>query len=135
MFGSNTEGRHGKGNALVAKTEFGAIHGTPEGLQGRSYGIMTTDLNLKRQGVLLDKKIVIASIKTLYEFATKNPEYLFFIAYSMEGRLLSGFTHDELIQMLSFCGIENIPTNIVFEKGLYNHMSDINLIYDQASNA
>lgn len=130
MFGSNTEGRHGKGNALVAKEQFCAIQGTPEGIQGRSYGIITTDLNLKKQGVVLDKKIVIKSIKDLYEFATKNPEYLFFIAYSMEGKLLSGFTHDELIQMLSFCSIENIPANIVFEKGLYDHMLDINLIYD-----
>jgi len=40
-FGSNLAGRHGKGAALVARTQFGAIPGQGEGLMGQSYGIPT----------------------------------------------------------------------------------------------
>ena len=36
VFGSNLAGRHGKGAALFAKKQHGAIQGQGEGLQGRS---------------------------------------------------------------------------------------------------
>mgnify|MGYP006877977877 FL=1 len=44
VFGSNTQGRHGKGAALTARNKFGAIYGQAEGLQGQSYAIITKDL-------------------------------------------------------------------------------------------
>ena len=44
VFGSNTQGRHGAGAALIAKQKFGAIYGKAEGLQGQSYAIITKDL-------------------------------------------------------------------------------------------
>jgi hypothetical protein len=47
VFGSNLAGRHGKGAALEAKKNWGAIYGRGEGLQGRSYGIPTKDMQLK----------------------------------------------------------------------------------------
>lgn len=40
-FGSNLEGRHGKGSALEARQKWGAIYGQGEGRQGNSYGIPT----------------------------------------------------------------------------------------------
>ena len=33
VFGSNTEGRHGKGAAKIARDKFGAIYGQAEGLR------------------------------------------------------------------------------------------------------
>lgn len=44
VFGSNTEGRHGKGDALTAITYFGAIYGQAAGLQGDSWGIITKNI-------------------------------------------------------------------------------------------
>lgn len=41
VFGSNLEGRHGKGAALYAKRHYGAIYGQGKGLQGDSYAIPT----------------------------------------------------------------------------------------------
>ena len=44
VFGSNTQGRHGKGAALTAKRKFGAIYGQAVGSQGQSFAIVTKDL-------------------------------------------------------------------------------------------
>ena len=44
VFGSNRQGRHGKGAALTARNKFGAIYGQSEGLQGQSYAIITKEL-------------------------------------------------------------------------------------------
>ncbi len=41
VFGSNLEGMHGGGAALLAWRRFGAILGQGNGLQGQSYGIPT----------------------------------------------------------------------------------------------
>ena len=41
VFGSNLEGAHGGGAALLAWRKFGAIWGQGVGLQGQSYGIPT----------------------------------------------------------------------------------------------
>ena len=46
VFGSNEAGRHGKGAALHAKKNFGAIQGQAFGRQGNSYAIPTKDKNL-----------------------------------------------------------------------------------------
>ena len=43
VFGSNLAGRHGKGAALFARNERGAIYGCGVGPQGNSYGIPTKD--------------------------------------------------------------------------------------------
>ena len=47
VFGSNLAGRHGKGAALCALQEHGAIYGQGWGPQGSSYAIPTKDENLK----------------------------------------------------------------------------------------
>lgn len=47
VFGSNLAGRHGKGAALNAVREHGAIYGQGVGRQGGSYAIPTKDLNIK----------------------------------------------------------------------------------------
>lgn len=43
VFGANTRGAHGKGAALFAYQNHGAVMGQGEGLQGSSYGIPTKD--------------------------------------------------------------------------------------------
>jgi hypothetical protein len=47
VFGSNLAGRHGKGAALCALREHGAIYGLGVGKQGNSYAIPTKDQLIK----------------------------------------------------------------------------------------
>lgn len=48
VFGSNLAGRHGKGAALCARNEHGAVYGVGIGRTGNSYAIPTKDGNLVR---------------------------------------------------------------------------------------
>ena len=41
VFGSNLAGRHGKGAALHALREYGAVYGVGEGLTGNAYALPT----------------------------------------------------------------------------------------------
>lgn len=47
VFGSNLAGRHGKGAALWAKQNRGAIYGVGEGRMGQSYALPTKDFALR----------------------------------------------------------------------------------------
>lgn len=47
VFGSNLAGRHGKGAALCALRQHGAIYGVGEGKAGNSYAIPTKDRNIQ----------------------------------------------------------------------------------------
>ena len=111
VFGSNTQGRHGKGSALVAKLYFGAIYGKAYGLQGQSYAIVTKDLT-KKSHPSVSVLSIIEQIKKLYEFAEKNTELDFIIAYSGIKVNLNGFSNQEMADMFSEI---KIPKNIVFE--------------------
>jgi hypothetical protein len=113
VFGSNPEGRHGKGSAAVAKQHFGAKYGQGRGLMGQSYGIVTKDLRKKVHPSIPGKDIK-QEIKQLYEFAKNNPDKEFFVAYSSKGNYLSGFTPEQMAKMFS---CTEIPNNIVFEEG------------------
>jgi len=97
VFGSNTEGRHGKGAALYAKLNHGAIYGQPEGLQGNAYAIITKNLNPKlgkygRRSISLFK--IGYQLETLYEFALQNPHLTFFISKIGTGN--AGYTNKEI---------------------------------------
>lgn len=47
VFGSNLAGRHGRGAALFARQERGAVYGQGTGRQGQSYAIPTKKENLQ----------------------------------------------------------------------------------------
>ncbi len=112
VFGSNTEGRHGKGAALVALKLFGAIYGQPIGLQGRSYAITTKDLKSKSHPSV-NKSEIEWQISILYEHAEYNSDKEFYVAYSGEGKNLNGYTPQEMADMFSS---SPIPENMVFEE-------------------
>ena len=80
VFGSNTQGRHGKGAALCARQSFGAIYGQSHGLQGQSYAIVTKDLT-KSVHPSISVSEIIKQIKDLYLFAIENPELEFIIIF------------------------------------------------------
>ena len=113
VFGSNTEGRHGKGAAKTADTYFGAQYGQARGLQGSSYAIVTKDLTCNKHPSRSQQQIT-QEIATLYQFATAHPELDFYIAYNGNetSLFLCGWTTQELANMFAHSAP---PSNIIFE--------------------
>lgn len=112
VFGSNTQGKHGKGAALTAKNKFGAIYGQAEGPQGQSYAIITKDLTKNTHPSRTPEQIK-EQIHNLYEYARENPDKEFLVAYSGKGTNLNAYSNQEMADMFSS---EPIPNNIVFEQ-------------------
>lgn len=114
VFGSNYEGRHGKGLALICLKKFGAIYGQAKGLQGQSYAIITKDLKKGKRSVPLS--FIEEQLQDLITFATKNQEKEFLL--TKIGTKLAGFSEYELetiIKKLSF------PSNVILPK-FENHL-------------
>lgn len=115
VFGSNRQGRHGKGAALHARQRWGAIYGQAEGLQGDSYAIITKELRKDRPPVTLDE--VQSGVSRFLEFAWANPGMIFNV--SPIGCGLAGFSPSQIAPM--FYGH---PKNVVMPPGFVdkNHL-------------
>lgn len=113
VFGSNTEGRHGKGAALIAKNKFGANYGQAKGLQGNSYAIITKDLR-KKKHPSRNMWEIEEEIAQLYDFAVKHPELDFYVAYQAGDEHLNGYSDKLMAFMFGFH--EQLPDNIIFEE-------------------
>ena len=70
VFGSNLEGAHGGGAALLAYRKFGTIWGQGVGLQGQSYGIPTMHGGVDAIKPYVDEFI---------EFAKTRPDLTFLV--------------------------------------------------------
>jgi len=114
VFGSNPEGRHGKGAAKTAMN-FGAIYGQGEGMQGQSYALPTKDLRVKENNGLrsISSEQITNSISTLYNIAEENNEKEFLVS-DYSGKNLNGYTGKEMAEM--FVNAGKIPDNIIFNK-------------------
>jgi len=92
VFGSNRQGRHGKGAALTARNKFGAIYGQSEGLQGQSYAIITKELRKEYQPVSLGE--IKLGVDTFLQFAKDNKHLTFYVVEL--GCNLAYFTVEEI---------------------------------------
>ena len=92
VFGSNTQGRHGKGAALTAITKFGAIYGQSKGLQGQSYAIVTKELRSNYNPVTLDE--IKQGVDNFIQFTKDNTHLTFFVVEI--GCNLAYFTVEEI---------------------------------------
>lgn len=109
VFGSNTQGRHGKGAALHAKKYHGAIQGQPQGIQGFSYAIITKELRENEQPVnLIDIELQIYSF---IHFANEHPELTFNV--TPIGCGLAGFNPKDIAGIFYTF---TIPDNIILPK-------------------
>ena len=136
VFGSNPEGRHGAGTAKIAKEKFGAVYGVGRGLTGQCWALPTKNLKPnfyeKASGITyekdgfksISKEQIISNIKDLYDYAEKNQDKRFYIAYTYEGFNLNGYTGDEMFEMFNY---HNIPTNIIFNDTFEVKFSEIEL--------
>jgi len=73
VFGSNLAGRHGRGSALEAVKNHGAIYGIGFGLQGQSYGIPTKDKNLQ----ILPLETIKWHVEVFEIFALNHTQFTF----------------------------------------------------------
>lgn len=96
VFGSNTEGRHGKGAALDAVQSHGAIYGQAMGLQGNSYAIVTKDLGKPKNEQLRSVPLpnIQQEVSAFIAFAIRNPQLNFKV--SAIGCGLAGYTPEEI---------------------------------------
>lgn len=119
VYGSNTQGRHGKGMALIALNKYGAEYGNPKGLQGRynknSYAIITKDLT-KSKHPSIPLTFIKEQVLEMYEIAYKQPDYKFWVPYGANDANLNAHTPEGLAGC--FLPDENkaIPTNVYFKK-------------------
>lgn len=113
VFGSNTEGRHGKGAALWAVENAGAKYGLSIGRYGNSYAIVTKNLKSAYHPSISERRIKF-EIKLLYEYAFGRHEE-FLIAYRGNQNNLNGYSPAQMAKMFARAGT-SIPENIVFEK-------------------
>ena len=92
VFGSNRQGRHGKGSALEARLQWGAKYGQAEGLQGNSYGIITKELRHDYPSVTLNE--VKQGVDKFLTFAKDHPEHEFIVVAI--GCSLAGFKYEQI---------------------------------------
>lgn len=113
VFGSNTEGRHGKGAALLARQKFGAIYGKAIGLQGQSYAIITKNLAKGERSFPLHS--IRAQLIELFGHAEwdQSKEYLI----TKIGCSLAGYTVKEIVSC--FKGLE-IPSNVALPQEFWD---------------
>lgn len=85
VFGSNLEGLHGGGAALLAYERFGAIWGQGTGLQGKSYGIPTMHCGVD---------VIAPYVDDFIAFAREHRELKFLVTEIGCG--IAGFTVEEM---------------------------------------
>lgn len=85
VFGSNLEGLHGGGAALLAYERFGAIWGQGTGLQGKSYGIPTMHGGID---------VIAPYVDEFIAFAREHRELKFLVTEIGCG--IAGFTVEEM---------------------------------------
>jgi len=109
VFGSNTEGRHGKGAAKQAMS-FGAKYGKAEGLQGQSYAIVTKDLSKGTRSVSLNR--IQEQLADFLTHADRHPELKFYV--TKLGSALAGYGVHEIKALFKQLHLEEpIPDNVI----------------------
>lgn len=113
VFGSNAEGVHGKGAALIAKQKFGAKQGQSEGLQGNSYAIVTKKNWRVEKSSSLDE--IGKEFTKFIKFAKKHPELKFYV--TKLGSSLAGYTVNEIKDLWALEKVfQGIPENVILPK-------------------
>lgn len=105
VFGSNLAGRHGKGAALCALKEHGAIYGRGVGPQGNSYAIPTKSINLETFSLL----VISNYVKVFILYAKDNPELVFNL--TPIGCGLAGYKPEQIAPMF-----KGAPDNVKLPK-------------------
>ena len=109
VFGSNQAGRHGKGAALCALLEHGAVYGRGVGLYGSSYAIPTKDYFIKT----LPIDVIEGYVTEFIHFAYSRPDLTFEV--TPIGCGLAGYEPWQISPMFKGCP-ENVYLPAVFKE-------------------
>ena len=96
VFGSNLAGRHGKGAALYAAKNCGAVYGQGIGRQGDSYAIPTKDSKLAPLPVYIIKR----HVDDFIEYAWSNPTTMFRL--TAIGCGLAGYKAEDIAPLFKY---------------------------------
>jgi len=108
VFGSNRQGRHGKGAAYNAKRNWGAIQGQSSGRQGQSYAIITKELREGWPPVTIQE--VAYQIGFFLGYAKEHPDETFIL--TKIGCGLAGFKEEEIKPFFNW-----VPPNVKKPEG------------------
>jgi hypothetical protein len=95
VFGSNLAGRHGKGAALFARTNYAAEYGVGVGRTGMAYAIPTKDERI----VTLPLERIAPYVRTFLDYAQAHPELEFMV--TRIGCGLAGYSDDQIAPMFA----------------------------------
>ncbi|MBY0466255.1 MAG: hypothetical protein K2W33_15060 [Burkholderiales bacterium] len=100
VFSSNLAGRHGKGAAKIARTNFRAEYGCGQGPTGQAYAIPTKDAHLG----ILPVADIQKSVEGFIAYAKASPKKEFFV--TRIGCALAGYSDDVIAPFF-----RGVPTN------------------------
>ncbi len=112
VFGSNLQGRHGKGAAKEARLNWGAIYGQAEGRQGNSYAIPTKSSPWQT----LPRHRIVGYVNTFLKYALEHPELTFKL--TPIGCGLAGYTPQEIAPMFWLA-----PANVIIPEEFKPYLS------------
>lgn len=95
VFGSNLAGRHGKGAALFARQERGAVYGVGQGRTGNAYAIPTKDANLR----VLPLSEIATHVQAFIAYAHRNPTLQFEV--TRIGCGLAGYRDEQIAPLFA----------------------------------
>lgn len=108
VFGSNLAGRHGKGSALEAMRNHGAIYGHGFGRQGNSFAIPTKDHQLR----ILPLERIVHYVQAFKCYAAEHPDLTFNVVAIGCG--LAGYLPIQIGPMFKGCTSNvNLPSEFV----------------------
>jgi hypothetical protein len=112
VFGSNLAGRHGKGAALYAKKNFGAVYGDALGFTGKCFAIPTKDENI----VTMPLYRILASVSYFSRITHLFPAKEFLV--TKVGTGLAGYEPQDIAPMFRWCN----PANTIFDIAWKEHL-------------
>lgn len=137
VFGSNTDGEHCGGAALVALKRFGAVNGQAEGPQGQSYAIPTmeyVEINAEDEfpeygKAKVPSKVLLEACDRFILYTSQHPELRFYV--TKIGCGIAGWSVDEVAKtfataLASF--LVPLPDNIVWPREFYEILQSHGLV-------
>lgn len=126
VFGSNTEGRHGKGGAKCAFGDYphkpntigkwaiyGVFQGLMKGNAGASYAIITKELRTDQPAISIGQ--IQRQIKQFLVWASEHPDKEYLV--TLIGCSLAGFKIEEIARLFSNV---DIPENVALPQEFWN---------------
>lgn len=111
VVGTNPQGIHGAGAALWARMNAGLEWGHSKGLCGKSWGIVTKDLDADKHPSI-SEDVILQQLADLATYSRQHPELEFLVFYAGKGYNLNGYTPKEMANIFSWISWAD---NVIFE--------------------